>query len=146
MAYAASITVREVVSDTAVDGGRHADYVVTIAETEAGATSEASFALSGTDSTGAPYKLPSTGRVLAQIAILSAGTGTTIDPVLGEQTDPAAGAWRVENDAAAALVHNTSRGVCYTGIPTFYHRSVPNNAATDHTITTRYYIRAGWDG
>ena len=131
---AATVTVTE-----AATWGRRRNYVLTIAETGAGASSEVSVVLSD-------YGLPNTGRVMAQIAILSAGTGTTIDPVLGEQTDPAAGAWRVENDAAAALVHNTSRGVCYTGIPTFYHRSAPNNAATDHTITTRYYIRAGWDG
>ena len=85
------------------------------------------------------------GRIISQECILSAGTGTTIDPILGSQADPATGAWKVENATAAAAVFN----VPATGIPygpeitSFFHRAVPDNVAADHTITTNYYVLKG---
>lgn len=146
MAYAFTFTVREVVTETAADGLPRAMFQVEISETEAAATSEAEIPLSGTDSGGVAYKLPASGRVFTQLSELESGAGTTVDPVLGDQTDPAAGAWRVENDTAAALIHNESTsGVRYafdTG-DSFFHRSVVD-AGTDNTITSRYFIGAGW--
>lgn len=131
MAYAATITVTE------ANSGPFRGYVLTIAETDVASTSEATIAL-------ATEGLPTVGRIWAQIASLDSGTGTTIDPILGDVTDPATGAWKVENDTAAALIHNQAATAIRYSATTLYHRSVPD-AGTDNVVTTRYYICAGWD-
>ena len=132
MAYSSTVTVTE-------QGAGH--VVVTITETEVAASSEATIPL-GFDR----------GIVLKQRCKLTAGSGTTIDPVLGLSTDPAAGAYDllVANGTAAAQIHNevasagAPRGaVFYTSTGTLYHRSVPDSAA-DNAVITEYLIQRGW--
>lgn len=132
MAYTASSTAtRSQIAGR--DGWR-----LTITETDAAASSETEIVL-------ADKGLPAFGRIIAQKSSLTAGSGATVDPILGEQTDPSTGAWRVENATAAADIFN----VPATGIPygpeitSFFHRSNVNTGA-DNSITTVYYIRPGW--
>jgi len=141
MAYAgtATVTALHAVGGNIQDrqaAGNSADYRLVIVETGATTTDELEIVL-------ATAGLPVKGRVHAQYAILSAGTGTTIDPVLGLATNPAATAWRIENGTPAAAVHNQpSSPVKYTGA-SFFHRARPD-AAADNSITTTYLISAGW--
>lgn len=136
---AATITVTE--TGTWGPAGRK-NFVLTITETDVAASTEVEVDLS-------TYGLPTAGRIMAQIAALTSlgsGTAVTIDPVLGLVTDPASGAWGVDNETAAALIHNQpASGICYAGATSLFHRSVPN-AGTDGAVTTTYYIRSGWVG
>jgi len=122
MAYAAVITLTR----------KGNDYLVQIAETEAGGATEATI-------TGIPVR----GRVLRQQATLTAGSGSTIDPILGNATNPAAATASlvVENATAAATIDNMSDPavpyVSATG--TLYHRSVCDSGS-DNSVTTLYYI------
>lgn len=126
MAYAATVTVTRVGSAVKV----------TIAETECAATSEATIALG--------FK---TGRLLRQIAVLTSGSGSTIDPIIGTATNPATatGTAVAVNDTAAAAVDNLQP----VGVPfmvsdgKLYHRSVPNSG-TNNVISTTYYISTGF--
>jgi len=112
------------------------DFVVTIDETEASGTTEATI-------TGLPVK----GVVRSQISQLVSGTATTIDPVLGHLTDPATSALKtiLENDTAAAKINNvaTSPIPYYDTDGTLFHRSVCS-AGSDNTVSTRYYIQTSW--
>ena len=112
------------------------DFVVTIDETEASGTTEATI-------TGLPVK----GVVRSQIAQLVSGTATTIDPVLGHLTDPATSALKtiLENDTAAAKINNvaTSPIPYYDTDGTLFHRSVCS-AGSANTVSTRYYIQTSW--
>ena len=122
MAYGAVITLTR----------KGNDYLVQITETEAGGATEATI-------TGIPIR----GRVLRQQATLTAGTGTTIDPILGNAANPTAAAASliVENATAAATIDNMSDPsvpyVSATG--TLYHRSVCD-AGADNSVTTLYYV------
>ena len=121
MAYAAVITSTR----------KGNDYLIQIVETEAGAATETSF------------QVPIRGRVLRQQATLTAGSGSTIDPILGNATNPAAATASlvVENATAAATIDNMSDPavpyVSATG--TLYHRSVCDSGS-DNAVTTLYYI------
>ena len=133
MAYAGAITVTRL-----ADHSREKLFAVTIVETEAATASETEIDLT-------VQGLPLFGRVLAQIAKLDSGTGTTVSPVLGTETDPATeSAWRLENLTAAAIIHNqASPPVAYSATSLFHRSRV--DAAADNVITTTYYISAGWD-
>ena len=136
MAYAATVTTTKIAPGS---HGHLYDYVVDIAETGATATDEAT--ISG---------LPVQGRIIRQICIHTAGTATTVDPVLGSATNPASAGKNLvlENATAAATVDNLpSPPVPYyssTGI--LYHRSVSDGVSTDNSHTVRYLIRSGWVG
>lgn len=138
MAYASSITVTQ---------PRTGHYVVTITETEAAPASEMSFAVLDPAGDGSQPALPVVGRVITRRAALTAGTGSSLDPILGNASDPAnAASWVYENDSASNPIHDVPAG----GIPydqsvsTFYHRSVVNNH-TDNSVTTWYYVVGGWE-
>lgn len=132
MAYASTVTVSE------MQVSSYAGWRVTITETEAAASSEVEIVL-------ADYGLPSFGRVITQMSNLTAGTGTTVDPILGSATNPSTAIWRVENDTAAVRVHNVpATGIAYGDeITSLFHRSNVN-AAADNSITSVYYILKGW--
>lgn len=128
MAYASAVTV--------VRKGK--EITVTIVETDARDTSE-------------PAAIDLAiirGRVLKQECHLTDGTGTTVDPVLGKVTNPAASPDKVivSNATPAANVANQSLlpGTTFDITGPVYHRSVPNNATEDHDITTIYHILVGW--
>lgn len=143
MAYSSSVTVQKLAPDP-VSSSRSEVYLVTITETEAAQTSEVTIAMSDPAGDGSQPALPSSGRILSRTCILTAGTGTTIDPILGDASNPAsAAAWKFENDTAAASVHEVPvRSIPYYD-GTLYHRSVPNDATADHSITTKYIFAAG---
>ena len=126
MAYASVVTV--------IRKGR--EVVVTIAETEAAAASEAD-----------PIELGFVrGRIIRQVCVLTSGTATTVDPIIGTTTDPSGAAVVLENATAAATVDNQITGGATfnssTGI--LYHRSVVDGASADNVIATTYHILVGW--
>jgi len=108
------------------------DYFVQITELEASASTEAT--ISG---------LPIRGRVLRQQATLTAGSGSTITPILGNAANPTAAAASlvVSASSAGATQDNMSDpAVPYiSATGTLYHRSVCDSA-TDNSVTTLYYI------
>jgi len=124
MAYAASVTVTR----------RGGEILVTISETEAASTSEASIDLG-------VQKF----RVHRQICQLTSGTGTTVDPILGNATGPSGISVILENDTAAATADNSVTGgvTGYVSNGTLYHRSQVD-AGTDNSVSTEYHIVVGW--
>lgn len=120
------------------------EFEVTIDETSATSTSEVEI-------TGVPI-LGVVKRV--QIQLVS-GAGTTVQPILGRVTNPAAAPitdWVVEPisdpaDAAPAIDRcggATYRALTVTGGQgTLYHRSRVD-AGSNNTIQTVYHIKAGW--
>ena len=124
MAYAASVTVTR----------RGGEIRVTISETEAASTSEASIDLG-------VQKF----RVHRQICTLSSGSATTVDPILGNATAPSGANVILENDTAAATADNAITGgvTGYSSNGTLYHRSQVDSA-TDNTVVSIYHITVGW--
>ena len=124
MAYAASVTVDR----------RGGEIRVTISETEAASSSEASIDLG-------IQKF----RVQRQICSLTSGTGTTVDPILGNATNPSGANVVLENDTAAATTDNSMTGgvTGYVANGTLYHRSQVD-AGTDNVIVSIYHLTVGW--
>jgi hypothetical protein len=124
MAYAASVTVTR----------RGGEIRVTISETEAASTSEASIDLG-------VQKF----RVHRQICQLTAGSGSTVDPILGNATAPSGANIILENDTAASTCDNAITGgvTGYSSTGTLYHRSQVDSA-TDNTVVSVYHITVGW--
>ena len=118
---------------------RQGDQVrVTISETDAAAASESSAI-----ETGQKYL-----TLLSQAAILSSGTGATIDPRVGTKTGFAKGdglSYETGTAAAAVLNNNVLQVMnrCYTADGKLYHRSTVN-AGTNNAITTEYLFKIGW--
>jgi hypothetical protein len=123
MAYNAVVTVTREGETT----------VIHISETDAANGDEATI-------TG----VPSTGEILRQTCVLTAGTGTTVDPVLATSAGGTGAAIVVSNDVAAATVDTAYPVVAYTGgAGTLYHQSKVD-AGADNSITTVYLVSAGW--
>lgn len=121
MAYSATVTVTKVNSDT--------DYLVTIEETDAAAASE--FEIKG---------LPYNGRILRYTSVLTSGTGTTVDPIVGYATNPSGINVILENDAPAATIDVTPDPATYYVASTMFVRSKVD-AGTDNAISTRILVR-----
>ena len=128
MAYSGTSTVVQKVL-----GGRRY-FIVTLTETEARDTSEATI-------TG----LPVIGRILDVHATKTAGTGATIDPEAGR-----AAAWTDltqneiwQNGSAAAHIDAQPGKPYYSSTGTIYWRSTPSDATADHSITTQITIVEG---
>lgn len=128
MAYAAVVTVVKKASQ-----GRNY-YVVTVAETEARDTSEATIP-----------GVPVLGRIIDVTSTKTAGTGTTVDPEMGTVagwTDLTQGeVW--QNGAAAAHVDAQPAKSYYAPTGTLYLRTSVNSVVTDHSITTQIIIAEG---
>ena len=124
MAYAAVVTVPR----------RGSEILVEIAETDCEATSEATVTL-------AVNKF----KIHRQMCELDSGTGTTIDPIIGNATNPSGAALLLSNGTAAQSVDNSLTGgiCCYDADGVLYHRSQPD-AGTDNTVTTLYLLTVGW--
>ena len=124
MAYAASVTVTR----------RGGEIRVTISETEAASTSEATIDLG-------VQKF----RVHRQICTLSSGSATTVDPILGNATAPSGANVILENDTAAATADNAITGgvTGYSSNGTLYHRSQVDSAS-DSTVVSEYHFTVGW--
>lgn len=124
MAYAASVTVTR----------RGGEIRVTISETEAASTSEATIDLG-------VQKF----RIHRQICTLSSGSATTVDPILGNATAPSGANVILENDTAAATCDNSVTGgvTGYSSNGTLYHRSQVDSAS-DSTVVSIYHVTVGW--
>lgn len=135
MAYAFTATVTMLRHQV---GGRRVWRVV-IAETECAAASEWSVAHADADG-GVP--LPSEGTITSYDAVIT-GTGTTLQPILSDTTNPASTqvGYIGAQSAAAASVHDRSN-VRYQGLTTLYGRSRPN-AGADNTVTTELVVVEG---
>lgn len=127
MAYAATVTITHSAN---VNGRRY--LVVTVAETEANSTSEYSFSV--------PFLV---GTIASLKATRTAGTGTTIQPMIGTATGVAVSTQAREYQAPAAAAHQREAPMRSFYGPILYVRSTPNNAASDHTITTEWIIAGG---
>ena len=129
MAYTATVSA---VTRYTINGRRH--YRFTVSETEAAAGSE--FSVAG---------LPSIGRILQYRATRTAGTGTTIAPVVGRAASFLANTQDYIGNAFAAAASGNGAEMKYAGLTsgTMYFRSVPNNAASDHAISTEVVIVEG---
>jgi len=140
MAYAATTAVR-------IEKSGH--YVLTVAETGAGAATEwDTKGVGATVTSTGGDKLPTIGRIIAIKVLLGAGAGATVDPILGRAANPTTIFDKIwENGAAAASV-NVQLGIeddnAYRLIDgTLYGRSVCN-AGADNVVTTEIWITAGW--
>ncbi len=122
MAYSKTITTSRVNSD--------GDYLVEITETDAEATSEFEI-----------VDLPSSGRILRYTAVLEAGAGTTVDPIVGSATNPAGITVILENGTAAATVDVTPEPPTYYFSESLFVRNKVD-AGTNNTISTRILLRA----
>lgn len=130
MAYAVTGNTTPIVR--VIDGRLY--YVWEITEAEAAAGSE--FTLD---------RVPLVGTLAVYQAKLTSGTGTTIQPELGNTA-----AWTDSTiaeqgriSAAAAFINDASGLVVVAPAGKLYVRSTPNNAAADHAIATRIVIAAG---
>lgn len=128
MAYLATVSVVKKASQ-----GRNY-YIVTVAETAARDTSEATIP-----------GVPVLGRIIDLTSTKTAGTGTTVDPEIGITSGWADltqnEVW--QNGAAAAHVDAQPAKSYYSPTGTLYLRTSVNNVATDHSITTQIIIAEG---
>lgn len=119
---------------TSVIKGRN-HYRWTVSETGAAPTD--TFTLTGA---------PTTGTVTLYKANLTAGTGVTINPRLGRTlaftttTNDVIGV----NSTTAALINDASN-LRYVGLTAgkIYGRSLPSNAAADHSVSTEIEVVEG---
>ena len=113
---------------------RGGEIRVTISESDAASSSEASIDLG-------VQKF----RVHRQISSLTSGTGTTVDPILGNATNPSGANVILENDTAAATADNSITGgtTGYVANGTLYHRSQVD-AGTNNVIVSIYHLTVGW--
>ena len=114
-----------------------ATYRWTIAETGAAPTD--TFTITGA---------PAIGTVVLYRANLTAGTGVTINPRLGRTAAFTTTTTDVigVNSTTAALI-NDGTNLKYSGLTAgnIYGRSLPSNAAADHSISTSIVIVEGHD-
>ena len=120
-------------STVTFDSGPGPFLVIGITETEAAAGSEVTITL---------HPSIRRFRILRQVCSLTSGTGTTVDPILGSATAPSGANVLIENDTAAADVDNSpaNGATCFAPAAVLYHRSVPDDATADHSITTEYHL------
>lgn len=129
MAYAAAITTEI----KTISGRRH--YLISVTETEARDTSE--FEIVG---------LPSVATLVLYRATLTSGTGTQITPIAGNVTGFTEDTQGDEFSAATVRGAHTNYSIYK---PLRLHenklviRSTPDNAATDHSISTLITIVEG---
>lgn len=131
MAYAGTVTVKRLT----VSGRRH--LLITIAETEAAATSEATIPAADMFDVGTIVSVKST---------LTAGTGTTVDPRCGRATgwsDATQDAIYSNGSAAANIDTRPGSVFSRQAGQALYWRSTPNDATADHSISTEILIVEG---
>lgn len=139
MAYAATVVIEPVGSAR----GR-GQFAVTVTETECEATSEWS-TTNATNAAGQRVSLPKTFRIVGQKVTKTAGTATTVAPVLARATGvTAVGVNSISIQAAAAAIDDASQYRAYLPSQVLYGRSTPN-AGTDNSITTQLLIVEGWE-
>jgi len=85
------------------------------------------------------------GRVLRQVSVKTAGSGSTVDPILARTSGGTGANVIVENATAAATVDNQVTGGVpfYTADGVVYHKSAPDSGS-DNSVTSEYLILVGW--
>jgi hypothetical protein len=118
--------------DYRVSAGRRY-CIVTVSETGAGASSEATLA-----------GVPECGKIVSVVATKTAGAGATIDPEIGRAAAWADGSqdevW--QNGTAAAHIDQSPERFYFSPTGTLFLRSSVN-AAADNAITTQIIIQEG---
>lgn len=130
-AYTCTISTQETIFG--VDGRKYMHII--LAETEARDTSQCTI-------TG----VPPLGTVVSYRADRTAGTGATIDPLIGLSSGFAASSINQVWDSPTTADFVTFQGmvfVYYSSSGTLYLLSRPNNIATDHSISTDLLIAFG---
>ncbi len=84
-------------------------------------------------------------RVFRQLCQLTAGSGSTVDPVLARTSGGTGINILVENDTAAATCDNSVTGgvCCFSSDGVIYHKSTPNSGS-DNSVSSEYAILVGW--
>ena len=109
------------------------EIVVEITETSVGASTEVAIPVNITR-----------GRIVRQICVLTSGSGSTVDPIIGIATNPAGVNVVIENGTGAATVDNQyAGGITFSATGTLYHRSKPDSGS-DNAVSTTYHIVVGW--
>ncbi len=109
------------------------EIVAVVTETGAGAASE----------TEIPLGI-ARGRILLMTTVLTSGTASTVDPIVGIATNPAGFNVVIENGTAAATIDNSyAGGITFSSSGSLFQRSKPD-AGSDNAITTVYHIAVGW--
>lgn len=130
MPYASTVTGPII---SVVHGRAHYSWTVV----ESGAAPTDTFTLPGA---------PTVGTLKLYRAILTAGTGTTINPRLGRTLAFVVSTqdWIGTSSTTAAVINDAS-DLRYSALPAgkLYGRSLPNNAAADHTISTEIVVVEG---
>jgi len=76
--------------------------------------------------------------------VLTSGTASTVDPIVGIATNPAGFNVVIENGTAAATIDNSyAGGITFSSSGSLFQRSKPD-AGSDNAITTVYHIAVGW--
>ena len=90
--------------------------------------------------------LPKFGRIERVTAKLSAGTGTTIDSLIGRAAEFTVTdldfIWA--NGTGAAFINEAPGIPYYSETGELFFRLVPNNATADHAATAEILILDGW--
>lgn len=138
MAYGYTVTVTQHSSRVPNEDENGPIYKLTITETEAGTSSEAEVVLGD-------HGLPLVGRIIHRATSLQSGTGTTVSPVSGELTNPAAASvyrYQYGGTAAALVTEQASSPPVYVSGSSLFHRSGVD-AGSDNTIVAVYTIVPG---
>jgi len=125
MAYSATVTITHA-------GGR--DYQIQISETEAGTATEK--AITG---------LPNKGIITDMKTTKSAGSASTVAPIVSTSSASSAAVHTVCSTTAASDQNNAfdppAKYLVTNG--TIYYRTICDSGA-DNTVTTILYFKAGW--
>lgn len=133
MAYAQTTPV---VVQTVIGGRRH--WHISFSETEASSSSEWSVP--------ATVDLPRCGTITFYTASLTAGTGTTIQPVVTKAAGAASTSINYLGQVSAAAANVRAKmDTRFDGLSRLYGKSTANNAAADHAITTEITLAEGHD-
>lgn len=127
------------IADVRITQPSAGEFVVTITETEAAASSEVELLDTGTGA-----RLPYPGRIIRCITPPSTGTGATRQPRLAIAAGASTGQVRYEATATAkATKIDEQPVVSLTAESSLFHRSQAASG-TDNACTTVYHYKVGW--
>lgn len=131
MAYAQTTPV---IVKTTINGRRY--WHISFSETECGPSTEWTVPASA--------DLPKCGTITFYTASLTAGTGTTVQPIVKKATGVASTSINYLGQVSAAAANVRAKmDTRYNGMEAMFGLSTPNNAATDHSVTTEITLAEG---
>lgn len=113
-------------------------YTITVTEAEAqGGGSPSEYSVAG---------LPRRCTIERFTSVLTAGTGTTVQPRIGRSTGFVNDSIDQIDRADSAAAYNVITGAVQLDLPdgTLYARSEPDDATADHSVSTVICITEGW--